>query len=74
MFGFGKTIKDGTRKREIARQVYLNKANLSFSCNSRRLSQIRDAWKQNGVLPKVFGAAFFKKKGQFYVEIQHASA
>ena len=34
LFGFRKTIADGTRKREIARQVYLNRANLSFYCNS----------------------------------------
>ena len=36
LFGFRKTIVDGTRKREIARQVYLNRANLSFYCNSRK--------------------------------------
>ena len=34
LFGFRKTIVDGTIKREIARQVYLNRANLSFYCNS----------------------------------------
>ena len=34
LFGFRKTNVDGTRKREIARQVYLNRANLSFYCNS----------------------------------------
>ena len=34
LFGFRKTIVDGTIKIEIARQVYLNRANLSFYCNS----------------------------------------
>ena len=58
--------QDGARKREIARQACLNRANLSFYCNSQGLSKSAAARKQYGVLPKVFGAAFFKKGQSYY--------
>ena len=63
LFGFRKTIVDGTRKREIARQVYLNRANLSFYCNSCKAILIRNAEKRNAVSPKAFCTpCFFSKK------------
>ena len=63
LFGFRKTIVDGTIKREIARQVYLNRANLSFYCNSCKAILIRNAEKRNAVSPKAFCTpCFFSKK------------
>ena len=69
LFGFRKTIADGTRKREIARQVYLNRANLSFYCNSRKAAILNpQRTRETQFLRKLFARpAFSRKSGQFCV-------
>ena len=58
----GKTIEDGTRKREIASQVYLNKANLSFACNSlKAILNPHQTLEKRSFSLKSFGSLFFRK-------------
>ncbi|MEE0916383.1 MAG: hypothetical protein U0L45_07775, partial [Alistipes sp.] len=65
LFGFRKTIVDGTRKREIARQVYLNRANLSFYCNSHTAILNPQRSRETQFLRKLFARpAFSRKSGQ----------
>ena len=61
IFGFGGTIVDGARKREIARQACLNRANLSFYCNSHRLSRIRNSAGAKRSFAESFWCRFFQK-------------
>ena len=68
LFGFRKTIVDGTRKREIARQVYLNRANLSFYCNSHTAILNPQRPRETQFLRKLFARpAFSRKSGQYCV-------
>ena len=58
----GVTIEDGTRKREIASQVYLNKANLSFACNSlKAILNPHQTLEKRSFSLKSFGSLFFRK-------------
>ena len=72
LFGFRKTIADGTRKREIARQVYLNRANLSFYCNSHTAILNPQRPRETQFLRKLFARpAFSRKSGQYRLSIKN---